>query len=276
MASFLDIIKRHLALSIWAFSIIAGILLSQTSIDFRAGVSRLAMNSLYLPFTSFSRTYHLLRDRRVENLRLKEELTTSKLRVEALKEAQRENERLRRLIGFSEKIEYSNLLAEVIGRGTPRMPGSLVVGAGSDRGVIVGLPVIDENGLVGKVIAVNDRSCVIQPLNDPNFKISAIDARSRINGIVSSNSRGKIIMENVPADADIRRGDAVLSSGLGGLFPEGLLIGRVGRVSVPQSGLFMTVEIDPAALLDRLEEVFILFVGIAGEGESGVEPPEAQ
>ncbi|HHS50619.1 MAG TPA: rod shape-determining protein MreC [candidate division Zixibacteria bacterium] len=272
MISLLDTIKRHLALSLWIFSIVAGILLSQTPLEFRAKISGAFMNTLYTPFTSLSRTYHLLRDRRIENLHLKEELTTVKLRIEALKEAQRENERLRKLLGFAEKIEYNNLLAEVVGRGTPRNPGALVANVGTNRGVIIGLPVIDENGIVGKVISVYDKSCVIQLMNDPNFKISSMGARSRVQGIVSADARGVIIMENVPVDADIRRGDLIISSGLGGVFPEGLIVGRVSRVAVPQAGLFMRVEIEPSADLSRLEEVFILFVGMAGDGSSMSTP----
>ncbi len=268
MISLFEIIKRHFATFLWALALVGGILLHQSPIETRAAVSGVVMNSLYRPFFALNKTYHSLGDRREENLRLKEELTQSRLRVEALNESRRENERLRKLLRFSDEIEYYSVLAEVVGRGTPRMPGALVVGAGSDKGVIVGLPVIDEYGIVGKVVSVYNRTCVVQPLTDPNFKISAIDARSRINGIVSSDGRGCPIMENVPVESDIRRGDAIVSSGLGKLFPNGLMVGRVSRVSVPQSGLFSRIEIEPAADLPRTEEVFILFFGIAIAGQT--------
>ena len=265
MTPFFETIKRHFATFLWAFALLAGILLHQAPIAFRTDISRIAINSLYGPFSALNQRYHLLRDRRAENLRLKEELTRSRLRVEALKEAQRENERLRRLLGFSKTIDYYSVLAEVVGRGTPRIPGALLVGAGANDGVIVGLPVIDEHGIVGKVVGVYKETCLVEPLTDPNFKISVIDARSRIEGIVSSNPNGQPIMENVPVEADVRRGDAIVSSGLGKLFPKGLMVGRVSRVSVPQSGLFSKVEIKPAADLHRIEEVFILFSGIVGD-----------
>ncbi|MCK5832836.1 rod shape-determining protein MreC [bacterium] len=265
MISFLEIIKKHLSVSLWVFSIVISVLINQAPLEIRTTISASLMNTIYLPFTSVSKTYHLLRNRRLENLVLKEELSRIKLRMESLKEAERENHRLRELLGFAEKIEYHNILAEVIGRGTPRLPSALVSGVGSNRGVIIGLPVIDESGIVGKVVGVYDKSCVIQLMTDPNFKISVVDARSRVNGIVSTDARGKIIIENIPVEADIRRGDSILSSGMGGIFPEGLLVGRVIRVSMPQSGLFMRVEIEPSANLNRLEEVFILFVGLVSD-----------
>ena len=224
------------------------------------------MNGAYRPFASLSRSFHRLKDRRRENLRLKEELVAARLKIDALKEERRENLRLRRSLEFSSKIDYPNILAEVIGRGSPRMPASITVGAGSDRGVIVGLPVIDRHGIVGKVTSVSANSSIVQLLTDPNLKISAMDARSRIQGIVSPTGKSGLEMENVPMEADIRSGDPIISSGLGGAFPRGLLVGSVSRVVVPQSGLFSKVEIEPAAKLSTLEEVFIIFSGMAGTG----------
>lgn len=259
MVAFFDFIKRNSGIVAWVLALTIGILLSQAPIEFRSSISRALIDSVYAPFSSLSAFYHRLSDRRTENLKLKEELIATRLKVEALKEAQRENERLRKALDFSAKLDYYAILAEVVGRGTPRMPGAIVVNAGTEKGVIVGLPVIDDRGVVGKIFSVSDKTSVIQPLNDPNLKISVINARSRAQGIVSSPSGNTLIMENVPVGEDILRGDLIITSGLGGVFPKGLEIGTVKRVIVPQSGIFSGIEITPSARLSTLEEVFIIF-----------------
>ncbi len=227
-------------------------------------------NKAYRPFSLISSSYHILKEHRAENLRLKEELIIARLKVEALKEAERENTRLREALDFSFRLEYYTILAEVVGRGTPRMPSSILVSVGTDRGVIIGLPVIDESGVIGKVVSVSEKNSLIQLITDPNLKISALDARSRVQGIVSSAGGGALRMENVPVTADVRGGDPIVSSGLGGVFPKGLKIGTISRVVKPQSGLFCGVEIAPSARISTPEEVFILFTGMAGGLEDSV------
>ncbi len=267
MIAVFDFIKRHSRSVAFITTLIIGILLSQSPLDFRSGIGSFFMNTVYRPFSALSASWHLLKNHRRENLRLKEELINARLKIETLKEAERENRRLRNALQFSEQLEYYTILAEVIGRGTPRMPSSITVSAGSDKGIIVGLPVIDQDGIVGKVLSVSDRSTVVQLITDPNLKISSMDARSRVQGIVSSAGGGKLKMENVPVNVDIRQGDPIISSGLGGAFPKGLKVGTVTRVIKPQSGLFSEVEIDPSARISTPEEVFIVFSGIAGKVE---------
>ena len=267
MIAVFDFIKRHSRSVAFITTLIIGILLSQSPLDFRSEIGSFFMNTVYRPFSMLSASWHLLKNHRRENLRLKEELINARLKIETLKEAERENRRLRNALQFSEKLEYYTILTEVIGRGTPRIPSSITVSAGSDKGIIVGLPVIDQDGIVGKVLSVSDRSSVVQLITDPNLKISSMDARSRVQGIVSSAGGGKLKMENVPVNVDIRQGDPIISSGLGGVFPKGLKVGTVIRVIRPQSGLFSEVEIDPSARISTPEEVFIVFCGIAGKVE---------
>ncbi|RKZ31835.1 rod shape-determining protein MreC [bacterium] len=270
MVTLIDFIKRHSGQVMWVLALIIGVLLSQAPFTVKSAISGALMDTIYRPFDYLSGAYHTFKNRRVENLQLKEELISTRLKIETLKEIERENLRLRRALGFSQRLEYATVLAEVVGRGNPRMPGSIVVGSGAKQGVIVGLPVIDEHGVVGKVISVSDNTSVIQLITDPNLKISAVDGRSRVQGIISAASGGKLVLENVPVTADIRNGDPITASGLGGLFPKGLKIGLVSRVMVPQSGLFSKVEITPSAKLATLEEVFILFTGIAGMNTDSV------
>ena len=267
----LDFIKRHSSSVALGIALLAAVLLSQSPIGVKAGVARIFMNTIFYPFESISGTYHLLYDRRVENLKLKEELTAARLKIENLKEAGRENERLRKELEFTDKCDYYAVLAEVLGHGSARISGSIVVGAGADKNIIEGLPVIDAFGVVGKVITVYKNTCVVQLISDPNLKISAIDGRSRAQGIVAAATGGILIIENVPSSEDILRGDPIVTSGLGGVFPKGLLIGSVSRIIVPQTGLFSKVELAPAARISTLEEVFILQSALGLKPERPVE-----
>ncbi|MGC9314471.1 MAG: rod shape-determining protein MreC [bacterium] len=276
MIALIEFIRRHSRSVAFIVSLIFGILISQTPVEFRARLGSVFMDTAYRPFSALSTSWHTLKNHRRENLRLKEELINARLKVEALKEAERENQRLRKALQFSQQSESYTLLAEVVGRGTPRMPSAITVSAGSQQGVIVDLPVIDQDGIIGKVLSVSGQTSIIQLITDPNLKISAMDARSRVQGIVSSAGGGMLKMENVPVNVDIRQGDPIIASGLGGVFPKGLRVGTVKRVMKPQSGLFLGVEIEPSAKISTPEEVFIVFHGIAGtaspdttEGEDG-------
>lgn len=276
MIALIEFIRRHSRSVAFIVSLIFGILISQTPVEFRARLGSVFMDTAYRPFSALSTSWHTLKNHRRENLRLKEELINARLKVEALKEAERENQRLRKALQFSQQSESYTLLAEVVGRGTPRMPSAITVSAGSQQGVIVDLPVIDQDGIIGKVLSVSGQTSIIQLITDPNLKISAMDARSRVQGIVSSAGGGMLKMENVPVNVDIRQGDPIIASGLGGVFPKGLRVGAVKRVMKPQSGLFFGVEIEPSAKISTPEEVFIVFHGIAGtaspdttEGEDG-------
>ncbi len=268
MIAVIEFIRRHSRSVAFIVSLIFGILISQTPVEFRARLGSVLMDTAYRPFSALSTSWHTLKNHRKENLRLKEELINARLKVEALKEAERENQRLRKALQFSQQSESYTLLAEVVGRGTPRMPSAITVSAGSEQGVIVDLPVIDQDGIIGKVLSVSGQTSIIQLITDPNLKISAMDARSRVQGIVSSAGGGMLKMENVPVNVDIRQGDPIIASGLGGVFPKGLRVGTVKRVVKPQSGLFFGVEIEPSAKISTPEEVFIVFHGIAGAGSS--------
>ncbi len=268
MIAVIEFIRRHSRSVAFIVSLIFGILISQTPVEFRARLGSVLMDTAYRPFSALSTSWHTLKNHRKENLRLKEELINARLKVEALKEAERENQRLRKALQFSLQSESYTLLAEVVGRGTPRMPSAITVSAGSEQGVIVDLPVIDQDGIIGKVLSVSGQTSIIQLITDPNLKISAMDARSRVQGIVSSAGGGMLKMESVPVNVDIRQGDPIIASGLGGVFPKGLRVGTVKRVVKPQSGLFFGVEIEPSAKISTPEEVFIVFHGIAGTSSS--------
>ncbi len=176
-----------------------------------------------------------------------------------LREAERQNERLRSLLDFEQQRGSEILLgAEVVGWGDGRRTHTVTVRAGAADGVERYMAVVTADGLVGRVDRLpGARHAIVSLLSDPANAVAAVVERSREQGyfqFVENEGR----LHQVLQSADVMVGDRVLSSGLGGVYPDGLLIGTVTRVTDDPDGVTKRVVVEPAAALDRLEEVFVL------------------
>lgn len=189
------------------------------------------------------------------------ELTRVSLENQLLKECGRENLRLRGLLGFKEKLGYSILPTEVVGRDPGALPTSLLIARGETSGVGVNMPCLTHEGLVGKVVQVSRETALVQTIFDPDLRVSFLDQRSRALGIVRYRGGGEFSMENVSTYSDVKVGDEVVSSGMGGVFPKGLRIGRVSWIGGGRRELFRKVSVKPAVDLSKVEEVFLLLKG---------------
>lgn len=217
--------------------------------------SGIIINNLYFPFYRIGLSLENYKNLYEENLTLKRDLAELSLTLERLREAERENDRLKMLLEFKSNAEYKLMLARVIGRADG---STITIDRGGADGVKVNMPVVHIKGIVGKVIYVSQGSSTVELYTNPNFMLSAIDARSRVVGIVQPNSKGELKMENVPIGSDVAYGDEIVSSGLGGVFPKGIPFGRVSRVFTPKDKMFMEIWVEPVCELSKLEEVFII------------------
>ncbi len=198
-----------------------------------------------------------------ENAMLREELAKMRDLSYQLSELQKENYRLRELLGFEERTKYKLLPAEVIARNPSYWFETITINKGSADGLEKNMAVVTHEGLVGSVIDTTATSARIQLLTDSRKAVSALVQRSREPGevgIVEGNPelRGFLRMVNLPAEANIQIGDTIISSGLGGVFPKGLVIGQVVETGKDQYGLLQQAIIKPAVNFNRLEEVFVL------------------
>ncbi len=195
---------------------------------------------------------------RAENRRIREELAG--LRVEALRvrETEEENARLRRLLALQERLPLSTLSGEVIARewGWAR---ALTVNRGAADRIIRMTPAINPEGLVGRVVEVRSGSSIIQTINDPASTVGGTVQRTRTSGIVEGEPSGATRFKYMARDGEAPRvGDLVVTSGLGGLFPKGIPIGRVGALIERGSALFQYAVLTPEVDFQRLEEVLLL------------------
>ncbi len=215
-------------------------------------------NTLYAPFFSLGKSLSELVAVTETNRRLKNELLALGLENQALKETSLENERLRKLLGLSAPPDFRSVAAELAGVESTHRPTEIIVNRGSKDGIRRNLPVVHLNGLVGKVVDATQNAAVIQLLFDPGCRVAARDRRSRVLGIVKWKSGPYLSLDNISPSDDVAPGDTIVSSGLGGIFPEGLVVGTVKKATADTTSIFRKIELAPAVGFSALDEVFIL------------------
>jgi rod shape-determining protein MreC len=204
-------------------------------------------------------TYQDWKNVRVENRRLRDE--AQRLRVESLRvsEVDEENRRLRRLLQLKETLPLETLSGEVIGREWGGWVRSLTVNRGRSSQVVRLTAVIGPDGLIGRIVDVRGGSSVVQVLTDPASTVGAHVVRTRTPGIIEGEARGTIRFKYMARDgAGMQVGDMLVTSGLGGLFPRGIPIGRVRSIDDRGSALFHYAQITPAVDFARIDEVLLL------------------
>ncbi|MDM8531335.1 rod shape-determining protein MreC [Anaerolineales bacterium HSG25] len=180
-----------------------------------------------------------------------------------LREIERENEQLRQLLNYTRSNPQTNYQpSTVIGRSIGVDPTNLLyfvyVDVGARDGIARNMPVITDRGLVGRVVAVGPNSAQVLMLIDPASAINAITQNSRATGVVRGNIDGTLIMDRIPQGDTISPGDIVLSSGLGGNFPNKLVIGQVTEVLQRDQDLFQTARVRPTVDFGKLETLLMI------------------
>ena len=201
-----------------------------------------------------------LADLRFQNEVLREQNLRLSIELVELRESKLENERLRGLLNF--KVANRNagdyLSSKVIARDPDRITNTILIDIGHTDGVMERMPVVTADGLVGRVLEVHAWTSIVQLLLDLNCRVSAIIQRhSRTQGIVMAEDES-FYLRHVPLRSEVNVGDVVVSSGLGGIFPGGLMIGTVSELGDEEQGLFREVVLKPGVNFANLEEVFVL------------------
>ncbi|BAQ11577.1 rod shape-determining protein [Bacillus sp. OxB-1] len=218
-----------------------------------------------------------------ENKRLKARLTEYAENQAALMDVQAENKRLRDIIGKEEDLRaYEPVHATVISRNPDQWEEKIIIDKGQVHGVKENMAVITANGLIGKIILVNKFTSTVELLSteNRNFRVaSVIPGEKPAFGLIEGydRSRRELIMKRIDSSFEVEKGQKVISSGLGGIFPAGLLIGEVTEVSTDDHGLTKMVFIRPAAEFSMLDHVMVTkrqsetVDGTDGNGTAGTE-----
>lgn len=202
--------------------------------------------------------YLYLLSTRQDNLTLLEENRKLLNSIASLRETQHENDRLRKLLQFEEKHHLDTVVARVIAKDVSTEFRAIRINRGESSGVLKDMSVVTNEGVVGRVLRTTATTADVVTILDLLSAVDAIVERSRARGVVEGLTDEVCQLKFVLRTDDIEPGDVLISSGLGGIFPKGVPVGTVSKVSRKPFGISQDVEVRPAVDFSKLEEVMIV------------------
>ena len=195
---------------------------------------------------------------REENAQLRQELLQYKTANIEYREAVATNVRLQKLLELKESLPPPTLTAEIVGKDPSLWFRTLTINRGSSDGVQKGMPVVTVEGVVGQVLTSSPNYSKVLLATDPNSALDVITQKTRVPGIVKGLGREAFGLHYVLKSAEVEKDDYVLTSGLGGVFPKGLMVGTVSEITKSRRGMFQNIEIEPAVDFSQLEYLIII------------------
>lgn len=195
---------------------------------------------------------------RDENKRLQEELDKFKATNIKYREAVATNVRLSKLLQIKDSLPPPTLTAQIVGRDPSLWFRTIIVDRGSSEGVEKGMPVVTVEGVVGQILDTSPNYSKVLLANDPNSAIDVFVQKNRVQGILKGNGSNGFNLLYVLKNADVEKGDAIVTSGLGDIFPKGLPVGKVSEVTKSQRGMFQQIAVEPSVDFSQLEYLIII------------------
>lgn len=195
-----------------------------------------------------------------ENRRLQHESAVLNDQINRYREGYLEGIRLRKLLSITDDFKHRAVVARVIDNDRTTLFKTLLINKGTTEGLRVGLPVLADRGVVGRIIETSWHASRVLLVIDENSNVDALIQRSRAQGILQGAGSAGCNLKYISRVEDVQTGDVVLSSGLAGVFPKGLLLGVVTGASRREGGLFQKIDVSPAVDFSKLEEVLALVV----------------
>lgn len=207
-----------------------------------------------------------------ENERLSTENFMQRADVLKLKDLEAENQALRKLLNSPVRNETQKLFAEVVDVDGDPFLHRVIVNRGTSSKVFEGMPVITDAGLVGQIMNVNYSFSRVLLLTDANCAIPVINERTSVRAITKGNgSYDEILVNNVPRSADVKIGDLLLTSGIGGVYPKGYPVAEVTYVGISDSQPFADIKAKPLVELDKMKYVLIFGTDDGKNSEDEIE-----
>jgi rod shape-determining protein MreC len=220
--------------------------------------SRAAQTIFYYPFDKLQRTMNHLMQAADNNQALTAQVVDLTTRIEMYTEVLEENRRLRDSLGFGQTTEVTIVPAEITGIFGTGVPNTVMINLGAAASLMENQTVINQFGLVGRVARVLDNYSVVYLLTEPRCRVSARIKRSREMGIIRYSVGRGMYLDNCPRQGDVVVGDTIITSGLGQIFPEAIVIGTVKEVSAPEKEFFYDIVVEPVVNFNGLDELYIL------------------
>ena len=193
-----------------------------------------------------------------ENRMLKQKMAELQAETHTMKEMRLANERLRQLLQFREKNSSSMVGAEVIGQDPSSWFKSVTIDKGERDGLKQGMAVVSPTGIIGQILKTAPHYATVLLITDYNSAIDSIVQRTRAKAIVEGKGENRCQLKYLLRTEEVAVGDAVVTSGLGGNFPKGLMLGEIKKVDKKGHGVFQYAELVPSVDFTQIEEVFVI------------------
>lgn len=257
MKRFFDIaldIKEYLLLSLF---VVVSLILIFTNDNFQIRFLRAAAISSFGTIQSGISAIPNIFALEAENKLLRENNIKLAKELADLKEAKLENIRLTKLLSFKEKSRLTLVGGKIVNKSLVQTRNTITLDIGEADSVFIGMPVITDDGLVGRIVATSAHYSIAQILLNRDLKVTVKDQRSRIDGILSYDGSSDLLVKNVPKSADVNVGDVMITSEYSNLFPPGIPVAVVAEVG-HLDNLFKKVVVVPVVNFHNIEEVFVV------------------
>ena len=193
-----------------------------------------------------------------ENADLKDDLNKIQAQVAQLSQDKKENDRLKALLKFTTTHDFSYLPASVVAYDPSNIRGNVTIDRGKNDGMAVGMAVISDGFMVGRIASVSPKTARVQLITDPTSAIPVSLQSADTSGIANGQIGYGLSMQKVPQGEPISSGDTVVTTGLGGDIPKGLIIGTIEKIQKLDNSLFVTADIRPSADLSNLSRLIVI------------------
>lgn len=196
-----------------------------------------------------------------QNDQYRDEVERLQAEIVRLRELEAENHDLRNLLGLKQRSAMGELApVRVIARDPSPYIQSITIDRGTDDGIRDGMTLITWRGVVGRITRAGPTSSRVLLITDVNSSITGRiqSSESRVTGIIRGRPEGGLLMQHIPQDETLQTGETVITSDLGGIMPEGLVLGEVVQVRRKDVDPFQEALIEPAADMKRLERLYVL------------------
>ncbi len=232
-------------------------LLRKVVLEVAAPVENLINTSLTALHDAWKR-YLFLVGMEDENRKLRRENALLAEQLNQYREGYMEGMRLQKLLKIKSGFQQQTVAARVIDRKHASLFKTILINKGTSEGLRVGLPVLADKGVVGRIIETSWHASRVLLLIDENSNIDALIQRNRAQGMLQGAGSSGCNLKYISRVEEVQPGDVVVTAGLAGVFPKGLLLGAVSGISRKEGGLFQKIEVAPVVDFDRLEEVLAL------------------
>ena len=212
-------------------------------------------------FRDMVEDYLLLVDTEAENRKLLVQVERLELEQKGRFEVEDENRRLRALLGLKEALPCRVTGAEIIARDPTDPFQTVTLNKGHLDGLDLNMTVVGVNGLVGRIYAVSDSAAKVLLITDLKSSVAVRIAETREQSIMDGTGDDGCLLKYVHKDAPVRNGGWVYTSGLDGIYPEGIPVGQLDSVKQLDYGIFQEVTLRPAEQISRIEDVLVILSG---------------